>query len=225
MKNKKSIELILLFISAIVVLYLAGGKLNYAYIKSNLNYLIDLNNKHPFYFITIFISFSAILTGLALPFSTILTIAGGAIFGTKGTIISLISYSIGTAISIFIARYFLRDFLLKKYLHKINQLNIIAQKNPRLLVFSIRLTPLIPFFIANFLLGLLNLPLKIILVFGFLGKIPLTYFFNYLGSLLKNVDNPEALFNFYPLIFLTCIAFFPWIIKEKIKSLSGLKNI
>lgn len=104
-----------------------------------------------------------------------LTLGSGYLFGvTRGTIAVSISSSLAAAAAFLIARYALRDAVMS-----------IAQRYPRFraidraisregfkFVFLLRLSPLLPFSISNYLYGLTSVPFPQFTVASWLGMLP-----------------------------------------------------
>lgn len=88
------------------------------------------------------------------------TLLGGALFGPLfGSIYTILSASIGLACSFLIARYGVRDILIKKFnssniFKKINE--GVAHEGWRMLIIT-RLVPIFPFSLQNYLYGLTNI--------------------------------------------------------------------
>jgi uncharacterized membrane protein YdjX (TVP38/TMEM64 family) len=127
----------------------------------------------------LFIALYCLSTILVLP-GLFLTLAGGALFGPLwGTLINLIAATCGATCAFLIARYWLSDWVKKKA--SIRVTNVINEIDNQGWVFVafIRLVPIIPFNIINFLLGVTNIRLThyifLTLVFMLPAEIAYTY--------------------------------------------------
>jgi uncharacterized membrane protein YdjX (TVP38/TMEM64 family) len=114
-----------------------------------------------------------------------LDIAAGAFFGPfEGTVYSVIGALAGAVVSFSISRYFGRE-LIEKYLG--GHINFCPECSDRILtkiVFLTRLMPVVSFDIISYGAGLTKMSLKKFSIATFLGMIPLTFIYNYSGSVL-----------------------------------------
>lgn len=109
----------------------------------------------PLVFIAVYIA----AVPLCLP-ASLLTLAGGAIFGpVLGSIYSLGGATVGATISFLIARYIAGDFATSKWDGKIGRIKEGVDAEGWRFVAFVRLVPLFPFNILNYLLGLTAIPL------------------------------------------------------------------
>ncbi|MBK8815472.1 MAG: TVP38/TMEM64 family protein [Methylococcaceae bacterium] len=96
-----------------------------------------------------------VVTGLSLPGATILTLAGGALFGLFwGTVIVSFASSIGATLAFLAARYLFRESVERKFGAQLAKINEGILKDGAYYLFTLRLVPLIPFFGINLLMGL-----------------------------------------------------------------------
>ncbi|EDR26338.1 hypothetical protein, conserved [Entamoeba dispar SAW760] len=138
----------------------------------------------------LFILFYIVVLLLALP-ATPLNLAGGFLFGfSKGSLINTIGCFIGASIPCFIAKYFLQNTI-KSYLDdhsKIHQIIQTIESNEFLMILLLRLSPLFPFPISNYVLGPFC-SFQNYIVATFYGIIPGTIAYTYFGSVVKNVSD------------------------------------
>lgn len=120
---------------------------------------------------------------------TPLTLLAGVTLGTFwGSIVSVIGNVIGATAAFLLARFFLKDFVQKKFLSKYKN---IEKYEKRFLerglatVILLRLIPLFPFNVLNYLLGVTKVSTKDYILGTFIGIIPGTIIFVYFGEALK----------------------------------------
>lgn len=98
------------------------------------------------------------VTGLSLPGATILTLAGGALFGLLwGTLIVSFASSIGATLAFLAARFLFRDVVNDKFKDKLQAINDGIEQDGAFYLFSLRLVPLFPFFVINLAMGLTSI--------------------------------------------------------------------
>lgn len=99
------------------------------------------------------------VTALSLPGATIMTLAGGAIFGLLwGTVIVSFASSLGATLAFLASRFLLRDWVQERFGANLRAINAGIEKEGGLYLFTLRLVPAFPFFVINLLMGLT--PLK-----------------------------------------------------------------
>jgi uncharacterized membrane protein YdjX (TVP38/TMEM64 family) len=95
------------------------------------------------------------ITGLSLPGATILTLAGGALFGLVwGTLIVSFASSIGATLAFLAARFLFRDSVERQFADRLKTVNDGIAKDGAYYLFTLRLVPLFPFFVINLVMGL-----------------------------------------------------------------------
>lgn len=95
------------------------------------------------------------VTALSLPGATIVTLAGGAIFGLGwGLLIVSFASSIGATLAFLTARFLLRDSVQSRFGQRLTEVDKGIQKDGAFYLFTLRLIPVVPFFVINLLMGL-----------------------------------------------------------------------
>ncbi|MHA7878596.1 MAG: TVP38/TMEM64 family protein [Saccharospirillum sp.] len=99
------------------------------------------------------------VTALSLPGATIMTLAGGAVFGfSQGLLLVSFASSVGATAAFLVARFLLHDWVQQRFGERIAPVNRGIEKDGAFYLFSLRLVPLFPFFMINLVMGLT--PLK-----------------------------------------------------------------
>lgn len=118
----------------------------------------------------------AVFLGLALLPTTLTALATGYYFGWVGFPALFFGYLLANVIGYSLGKALNTDFLSLLYLRKPDlkaQLESKIQR-PQSLIFFVRISPVIPFAISNFLFAALNIDLKKVLLFGIPGMLPRT---------------------------------------------------
>jgi uncharacterized membrane protein YdjX (TVP38/TMEM64 family) len=134
--------------------------------------------------IPIFISTYVVLAILGLPI-VVHTLAGGVVFGLVwGTIWSAIAATLGAVGAFYLTRYVFRDWAIAKFgNHKIlKKIDRSMESNAFELVLALRFTPIAPFNIINFLLALTSVKIDTYTIATFVGVIPGSIAYTWLGS-------------------------------------------
>lgn len=118
---------------------------------------------------------------LCLP-ASLITLAAGALFGpVLGSIYALGSATVGATISFLIARYIAGDFATSKWSGKIGHIKEGVDAEGWRFVAFVRLVPLFPFNILNYLLGLTAIPLHQYFLTSLICMAPGTIAYTYVG--------------------------------------------
>jgi uncharacterized membrane protein YdjX (TVP38/TMEM64 family) len=134
--------------------------------------------------IVLFIWAHIFATALGLP-GTVLVVAGGAAFGLIwGTVWSVVGATLGAIAAFVIARSLMRDWVERRLGHHplMQKLNHMVSGNMLHCVLTLRFTPISPFNLVNFLFGLTPIALKPYATGTFLGIIPGTMAYTWLGA-------------------------------------------
>ncbi|NEO28010.1 MAG: TVP38/TMEM64 family protein [Kamptonema sp. SIO4C4] len=145
---------------------------------------IDTLHRHPEWSVPLFLAAYVVLTVLGIP-GTILTVTGGVVFGLWwGTVWSVLGATLGAIAAFLSARYLFRHWIRSKFAHHpfLQRCEAAVQEMPLNFMLALRLAPISPFNVVNFLLGLTPISLSIYSVGTFLGIIPGTLAYTWLGA-------------------------------------------
>ena len=120
---------------------------------------------------------------------SLLTLAGGAVFGLgKGTLWVFLGASLGAISSFLVARYLARAAIEKRMAgnRRFAAIDRAVGEEGRKIVFLLRLSPVFPFVLLNYGLGLTRVRL-VDYVVACLGMIPGTLLYTYYGRVLGEV--------------------------------------
>ena len=162
---------------------------------------------NPFLVAVILIALKSIAAPLGLPGAP-LTLITGSIFGLWiGTAVSIIGNTIGATLAFLLARYIFQEYaekLVSKYSKLDKYLNRLEEHGLSTVLF-LRLVPLFPFNALNFLLGVTPIPLRVYVIGSFVGMLPGTFLFVYLGGSLKMLSPLNIVLSILGIIALTVI--------------------
>lgn len=138
-----------------------------------------------------FFALYVLVTGVSLPGAVILTLAGGAIFGlVEGTILVSFASSIGATLAFLASRFVLRDGLRKKYGERLRAFDAGIERDGAYYLFTLRLVPVVPFFVVNLLAGLTALKTRLFYLVSQAGMLPGTIVYVYAGTQLARIETP-----------------------------------
>jgi uncharacterized membrane protein YdjX (TVP38/TMEM64 family) len=143
----------------------------------------------PVYFILIYIACCV----LFIP-GSVITLAGGAIFGVVlGSVYASVGATLGATAAFLVGRYLLRQRVAKKIdgSEKFQAIDDAVAEEGWKIVFLARLSPIFPFNLLNYAFGLTKVSLRGYVIASWIGMIPGTVAFVYLGSLAGSVAAVE----------------------------------
>ena len=204
-KNIKIIIGLFYLIFLFIFLYLFFSKFtleeitSYDFIKSNSKYLTGLRESNLFLISITFILIGIFWISVLQGFGSILILASGFIFGTyTGTIIAVITLSLGACLTYIIANYFFRDLIIEKFTNRFKFLEEKIKTNEFFIIFLMRVVGGTPIQLQNLLPVLFNSKINNVFFASLLGFIPQTYIVSALGAgiekqIEKNLEPPSFL--------------------------------
>ncbi|MEN8169798.1 MAG: TVP38/TMEM64 family protein [Pseudomonadota bacterium] len=129
----------------------------------------------------VFMLLYALATVLFLP-GSVLTLAGGAIFGPLwGTLYNLTGATLGATLAFLVSRYLAADWAEQKSGGRTKQLKDGVEAEGWRFVAFVRLVPLFPFNILNYALGLTRIKLSHYIITSYICMLPGGFAYTYLG--------------------------------------------
>lgn len=159
-------------------------------LKSNREELDVVYQKNTTAVILGFIGIYFLVVALSLPGATILTLAGGAVFGpVSGMLIVNIGATLGATAAFLVARFVLRDWVERKFGDKLEPFNKGFSKNAINYLLFLRLVPLFPFFLVNLVSGLTKVRLPVYFFGTMFGIMPGSFIYANAGSNLARINS------------------------------------
>lgn len=146
---------ILLVVAIAVIATVYRNELSLANLAQYEDSLRTLHAEHPvLVFLSVFAIFVAV-TALSLPFSTVLTVVCGWYFPFWRALV-LVSFAstAGATLAFWLSRYLLRDVVRHRFGERLTGINESLERDGAFYLFSLRLVPVIPFFVLNAVMGL-----------------------------------------------------------------------
>jgi uncharacterized membrane protein YdjX (TVP38/TMEM64 family) len=160
------------------------------FFKNNQQLLNNFKIDNTFLLLVLFTIFSIIWI-LLLGFGSPLALFAGFLFGKwVGTIVSVVSFSIGSTLLYALANFFFKDFIKKKFYSKIEKFINLFNKNDFLYFMLFRFTGGgMPFAIQNILPVIFDMKIKKYFFSTFLGVLPGLFILTSIGDGLGNFIN------------------------------------
>ncbi|ATH06789.1 pyridine nucleotide-disulfide oxidoreductase [Halobacteriovorax marinus] len=216
-KNSLKITLLLFIIALFAITYKFNltQYLSIDFLKENREALLEYYRLNPSKTIISYFLIYTLSTALSIPGAVILTLGGGAIFGTfKGTLIVSFASTIGATLSFLAARFLLRDFVQNKFHTTLDKINRGIEKDGHLYLLSLRLIPAFPFFLINLLMGLTKIKMLTYFFISQIGMLLGTLIYVNAGSQLSTINSANEVFQAKTILSFSLLAIFPFLAKK-----------
>lgn len=153
----KKILLVLIIVALVVsaLVFDVGQYLSLEVLKERQQQLNQLFSNSPWTMFAICFVIYVTVTALSLPGAAVLTLASGAIFGLGwGLLLASFASSLGALLAFLSARFVLRDWVEQKFGERLKTINSGMKRDGAFYLLSLRLVPILPFFVINLAMGL-----------------------------------------------------------------------
>jgi len=180
-------KLKVIMVIVVIIILLAAAKYFHVQqlLRNSLEWVASLGIWGPFIYIALYI----LACVLFLP-GSILTLGGGVLFGVvKGSIIVSISATLGATCAFLVGRYLAREWVAKKIQanEKFKAIDDAVAREGWKIVGLTRLSPVFPFNLLNYAYGLTRVSLRDYFFASWIGMMPGTIMYVYIGSLAGEV--------------------------------------
>lgn len=230
-KYHKLLTLVIIAGIAGLLAWLFGDYLKLDYLATQENQLRGFQQKYPVLVFGAAFLIYVIVTGLSMPGAAPLTLLYGWYFGFSSTLI-LVSFAstAGATIAFLTSRYLLRESIEKKFGERLQTFNNHLESQGAFYLFTLRLIPVVPFFVINLVMGLTPVSTRTYWWVSQLGMLPGTAVYVYAGASVPNLSqlaeqgaaavlSPQQLLQLF--IAFALLGIFPFLIKLLTKWISS----
>ncbi|MGE3975317.1 MAG: dihydrolipoyl dehydrogenase [Bdellovibrionales bacterium] len=194
--------------------YDLGQYLTLETLKEKQQLLENVFLENPIQIVGLYFLIYVAATAFSVPGATILTLAGGLIFGFWwGTLIVSFASTIGATLAFLGSRYLLRDTVRAKFGDKLRSFDDGVRKDGVFYLFTLRLVPVFPFFLINLVMGLTPISTLNFFWVSQLGMLAGTAAFVNAGTQLSQITSLKGILSPSLLISFAIIGFLPLISK------------
>lgn len=169
---------------------------------------------HPLKFIIRFMIFNTLMAMLPVPGISMISFFGGTIFGFwPAFFYSSIATAVGNLGGFFLGRYFLQDYVHEKYGDKLIVFKKEWQQDGALALFSMRLFPFVPSFVANLIMGVSALRAWTFFWVSWIGRIPMVVVYAWSGVQIAKINELQDILSPKIAMGFILLASLPWILK------------
>jgi uncharacterized membrane protein YdjX (TVP38/TMEM64 family) len=136
------------------------------------------------------------VAGLSLPFSTPITLIGGFLFDFwVGVPLVSFASTLGSTLAFLASRYLFRDFVQRRFGKRLDAVNRGLEKDGLYYLLTLRLVPLVPFFVVNLVMGLTRMRARTFWWVSQLGMLPATCIYVNAGKQLGSIESPKDILS------------------------------
>lgn len=226
--NKKKWLLLALIIS-LVLSYFVFDLDNYftlEFFKAQQHQVNLFYQQHPFRTALIFFVIYVAVTGLSLPGAVIMTLVGAAIFGLLwGTIIISFASTIGATLAFLVARFILREPIQNKFAKRLKSVNAGMERDGAFYLFTMRLIPVVPFFVINIVMGLTTISVLKYFFVSQVGMLPGTLVYVNAGTQLAKIESIQGILSPGLLVAFALLGIFPLVAKYVVVAIRNYQSL
>ncbi len=208
--------LVALLLAGVTLFFSQGWyrQLDLAALQASRAQLVAWRESAPLASAAAFVAVYVLVTGLSLPGATVLTLAGGAIFGLiQGTVLVSIGSTLGATAACLLARTLLREPVRRRFGQRLGPIEAGVCRDGAAYLLSLRLVPVVPFVLVNLLMGLTPMPLLPFALVSQLGMLPATLVYVNAGTQLGQLTSLSGLLSPALLASFALLGLLPWIVK------------
>ncbi len=158
-----------------------------------------------------------VVTAVSLPGATVMTLAGGAVFGFWwGFVLVSFASTIGATLAMLVARFVLQEQVQSRFALQLVALNRGIEKEGGFYLFTLRLVPIIPFFVINLAMGLTRINVWTFFLVSQLGMLAGTAVYVNAGTQIAEIETASDILSVELLVAFGFLGAFPLIAKKLI---------
>lgn len=154
-------------------------------------------------------------TALSLPVASALSLAAGAVFGwIEGSVLVSFGASIGATLAFLASRFVFGAAVRARFGPRMQAIEEGLHKDGAFYLFTLRLVPVLPFFVINLLAGLTRIRVRTFYLASQLGMLPATLVYANAGTHLAGLRVPGDLFSPGLVAALALLGIFPLVARR-----------
>jgi len=215
--NRKKL-LVIGVVTALAVAFFAfdlGRFLTLDYVKASQARFAALYAEHTVAVLAGYFLVYVAVTGLSLPGATVISLAGGALFGFWAGLVAIsFASSIGATLACAVSRFLLRDWVARRFGDRLAAIDRGIEREGAFYLFTLRLIPVFPFFLINLAMGLTPMRLATFYWVSQLGMLPGTMVYVNAGRELGQLDSLSGILSPSLLASFALLGVFPLVAKK-----------
>ena len=178
----------------------------------------------PFTVSAIYFLIYVVSTALSVPGAVILTLAGGALFGLGwGLVLVSFASSLGATFAMMASRFVLRDAVQDRFGSQLQRINEGVEKQGAFYLFTLRLVPVVPFFVINLGMGLTPIGVWTFYWVSQVGMLAGTIVYVNAGTQLAQLESLSGIASPGLLVSFALLGIFPWLARVFVRQIEQRK--
>ncbi len=224
--NRFRISLVIVLLTCVVVFFVFDLQRFFTLemLKAQQESVAGFKAANPLLASAIYATLYVAVTGLSLPGATVMTLAGGALFGLLwGTILVSFASSIGATLAFLAARFLFRDAVKTRFGERLKAIDEGMARDGWLYLFTLRLLPVFPFFVINLAMGLTSLRTRTFYWVSQLGMLAGTIVYVNAGTQLAKIDSLSGILSPGLLLSFVLLGVFPLLARMLVDAVKSRK--
>ncbi len=173
-----------------------GRYLSFEQLKASQASFNQLYAQQPFTVAAVYFGVYVLATALSFPGAVIITLAGGAVFGLwQGLLLVSFASTLGATLAFLASRFVLREWVEARFGQRLVDINAGVEKEGAFYLFTLRLIPVVPFFLINLLMGLTRMRTWTYYWVSQLGMLAGTAVYVNAGTQLAQLDSVRGILS------------------------------
>lgn len=199
-KLKRNLPVLVILAISVLGFVFLRDHLGLDALRENREWLLNFRDNNYLLAALVFVAVYITLTVFSLPGALLATLTGGFLFGTfAGGTLSVIGAGTGATLLFLAVRWGFGEGLAKRIDASegaVKRIKAGIDENQWSMLFLIRLIPAVPFFVANIIPAVLDVPLRRYMISTYLGIFPGSLIYSSIGAGLGTVFDQGAEINF-----------------------------
>lgn len=192
-----------------------GTYLNLAFLKQGHGDAVTFVTNNALASTIGFFIFYVLVTSASLPGAAIMTLGAGSVFGLPwGMLVVSFASTVGATLAMLISRTVLREWVQNRFAAQLTLVNDGLAKDGGFYLFSLRMVPLLPFFIINLVMGLTRISVWQFYWVSQVGMLAGTFVFVFAGTQLAGVSSLSDVLSPGLIAALSLLGLFPLIARK-----------
>jgi len=192
-----------------------GEYLTLDFIKAQQRAFGEFYTQNRLLTIGIYMAIYIVVTALSLPGATVMTLAGGGLFGLwVGLAAVSFASTIGATLAFLVSRFLLHQTVQERFGDRLAPINEGIERDGAFYLFSLRLVPIFPFFIINLVMGLTPLKVGTFYLVSQIGMLPGTFVYVNAGTQLGKIESAAGILSPTLLTSFALLGLFPLVAKK-----------
>ena len=173
-----------------------GHYLSFEQLKASQASFAQLHAEQPLAVAAVYFLIYVLATAMSIPGAVVITLAGGAIFGLwQGLLIVSFASTVGATLAFLASRFLLRDWVEARFGQRLADINAGVNREGGFYLFTLRLIPVVPFFLINLLMGLTRMKVWTYYWVSQIGMLAGTAVYVNAGTQLAQLDSLKGILS------------------------------